>query len=266
MSKEKKRYQLYKFALLEYIEAPILFYYSFFIRMFLLIIFFFSIIIKSVNSICNTTEFYPCACCDPIFHHCVHNAANIFSHISSFSAFKRFNLISKLDTSTYCCVPKDFERNQIKKDNITLFKNYCKNNINLHDSLNSIVNKIISSCDPISKRCYDVKNPIVPALLPIPKRPSDIRILSPTRENEEVTTRISSIIINEDEIIKKNLTKDRSDNNKEQIELVTISVWVPDLEQRIPKYEEDNTNRAIRQFQSIGFLILILIINIVFSN
>jgi len=239
--------------------------------MFLLIIFFFSIIIKSVNSICNTTDFYPCSCCDPIFHHCVHNAANIFSHISSCSVFKNFNPICKLDTSTYCCVPKDFERNQIKKDNITLFKKYCKNNINLHDSIDSIVNKIISSCDPISKRCYDVKNPIIPALLPIPKRPSDIRILSPTRENEEITTRISSIIIDEDEIIEKNrnnknLTQDHSDNNKEQIELVTISVWVPDLEQRIPKYEQDNANRTIRQFQSIRFLILILIIKIIFSN
>jgi len=236
--------------------------------MFFLIKFvFFSIIIKSINSICNSTEFYPCACCDPIYHHCVHDAANRLSRISSYSAFKIFNPTYKLDTSTYCCVSKDVDRSQIKNDNITLFRRYCKKTINLNNSLDSIINTIISSCDPISKRCYDIKNPIIPPLLPLPKRPSDLKILLPQREKQEMTTRISSIIIDEDEnkIEEENRNKNLTEN-KQQLEEVTISIWVP--EKILPENEEDNyntiinenTNRAIRQFQSIWFFILISII------
>jgi len=181
-----------------------------------------------------------------------------------------------LDTSTYCCVPKNFQGIQNKKDNITLFKNYCKKNLSLHNSFDSIINTIISSCDPISKRCYDIKNPITSALLPIPKRPFESRILPPLRDKkEEDTTRISSIIIDEDEQIEENPTEVDGEN-KQQMEEVTISIWVP--EKIISKNENDddddddniiineNVNRAILKFQSIWFLILISIIKIVFSN
>lgn len=228
--------------------------------MFLLLIFFFSITIQSTISSCNSSEFYPCACCDPILHSCVHNAANPFSYIASCPIFQICNPICKLDSSTYCCVPKDFQGINIRKDNITIFNKFCKKNINRQ---NSMVNTIISSCDSISKKCFESKNAIAPGVLP----KSTIKVLPPIEEEEEeeeITTRISTFIIEDDDNYRKrNVTKIQPINPRKMEDEETISIWVPE---RIPsKIPVKPINRSIRQFQSINFLLFISIFTI-FSN
>jgi len=237
-------------------------------------IFLLSIIIKSSNSTCNSSEFFPCACCDPAFHLCVHNAINPFCHIST----------CKLDTSIYCCVPKERGRIEEKNDNITLFNKYCKKNINIHDPIGSLVNTIISSCDPISKRCYDLKHSFTPALLPIPKRLPGSIILSPPKKKHDVNEITISTLIpekiiyeNEDNENKNNLEGEINLTNQtmtdnQQIEEVTTSILIPEeIDQSQNSLQEndsliqpnENTNRASIEFQSLCSLILISIINIV---
>ncbi len=151
------------------------------------------IVLFVIDSLGHASTFFPCACCDPAFHSCVHNTANRFSQI-----LRRFSLTCQLDTSTYCCVPIDCQRMQTKKDNITLFRQFCQRFYTGHDSLDSMVNTIISSSDPISEQCHERRNSPTPALLPIPKFSSKIRILPPSsskKQIEVIPTPMQSVII-----------------------------------------------------------------------
>ena len=200
--------------------------------------------IKQTNGVCNSSQFFPCACCDSASHDCVQKSASLFDQISACSIFKIFHPSCKLDTSIYCCISKQFTRKEASPNNITLFNKYCKKSKNLDFSL---VNIIIPSCDPISKRCYNAKHSVTPVLLPISNRIPKPIFIPPSNNKTDVT---SSVIKyspkNEVEI---------SDKKKLSIDIE------PNVDQQDTNEKDKNinTNRSIVEFQASWSLIFILI-------
>jgi len=218
-------------------------------------------IIERVNGGCKSSEFFPCACCDPISHYCVHKSASILGQISKCPIFKIYNPSCKLDTSMYCCVPKPLAGNDVNNDNITLFSKYCKKHPNLIGSLNPLVNTIIPSCDPISKRCYNARNSVDTAILP---GPMVVASSTDKQETEDVTM---PIVIPE-KIIHKN--EEEVDDNKKSLNIIEqddSNIQPNENQQDTNEDEEEkneeintdeSTNRAVIKYQPIGSLVLII--------
>jgi hypothetical protein len=144
------------------------------------------------------------------------------------------------------------------------------------------VNTIISSCDPISKRCYDLKHSFTPALLPIPKRLPGSIILSPPKKKHDVNEITISTLIpekiiyeNEDNENQQDTNDEIAETNKNNLEgeinltnqTMTDNQQIDQSQNSLQENDNliqpnENTNRASIEFKSLWSLILISIISI----
>ncbi|CAF4114614.1 unnamed protein product [Rotaria magnacalcarata] len=173
------------------------------------------------------------------YHFCVHNTLET-------STYNTNDSIQTLDTSSYCCVPKPLARISIKKDNASLYNRHCKER-SLNQKHIILFATIISSYEPLSKRCYDRKNPITRHILPTPEFPFSTDE-EPIEEKDRGDFSRPETIIHEDKpkldsniqsslIVEEDENSDKYQNkknekvqliNKAQTDEVRISIWVPE--------------------------------------
>ncbi|CAF3100507.1 unnamed protein product [Rotaria socialis] len=173
------------------------------------------------------------------YNFCVHNTLET-------STYNKNDSTQTLDTSSYCCIPKALARISIKKDNASLYNRHCKKR-SLNQKHIILFATIISSYEPLSKRCYDRKNLITRPLVPTPKFPSSTDE-EPVEEKDEEEFSRPETIIDEDKpkldnniqssfIVEEDENNDKYKNkknekvqliNKAQTDEVRISIWVPE--------------------------------------
>jgi hypothetical protein len=102
----------------------------------------------------------------------------------------------------------------------------------------SLINIIIPSCDPISKRCYNAKHSLKPVL------PSTPMFIPSSNNKQQIEVVTSSVVTSQ------NIEEDESSGQSNENE----------------NDEDINTNRSVMEFQSAWSLILILITIVLFTN